>query len=57
MVISSPREELVENGLQVARSKERKLFVLKVILTFAVVLATLGLMVGPMYVLISVLKY
>ena len=48
---------MVEDELQVGRYKKRKLFVLKVILTFAVVLATLGLMVGPMYVLISVLKY
>jgi len=57
MAISLPREELVTDELQVARDKRKQLFVLKVILTCVVVLATLGLMVGPMlYALISVLN-
>ena len=52
MVISLSREELVKIELHVARDKKRKLFVLKIILTFAVVMAILGLTVGPMlYVL------
>jgi len=57
MAISLPREELVTDELQVARDKRKQLFVLKVILTCVVVLATLGLMEGPMlYALISVLN-
>ena len=56
MAISLPKEELVTDELQIARYKEKQLFVLKVILTCVVVLATLGFMVGPMlYALISVL--
>ena len=57
MAISLPKEELVTDELQIARYKEKQLFVLKVILTCVVVLATLGFMVGPMlYALISVLN-
>jgi len=57
MAISLPKEELVTDELQIARYKEKQLFVLKVILTCVVVLATLGFMVGPMlYALISVLS-
>ena len=57
MAISLPKEELVTDELQIARYKEKQLFVLKVILTCVVVLAILGFMVGPMlYALISVLN-